>query len=261
MKPIFKQYSIALKKQYGQHFLRNHQVVDHMIQAVLPLTNSNVLEIGPGDGFLTRRILQEPIAQLWAFEIDPEWAQKIRETIKDRRLHLIEQDFLTADLSVLSLQKPWVILANLPYNITFPILHMIQKHKDMFSSGVVMVQEEVAQRLVSTGGRTMGAISLFFQWHFECKLFDKIAPTSFFPAPKVYSRLVYIKPKIVLPKIKQEDAFWRFVKLCFRQPRRTLRNNLGQTQYDLSCLDDETLGLRAQQLGIDGFLRIWDIIN
>lgn len=256
MKPVFK-HNIALKKRYGQHFLRNQQVVDHMVEAVTLSANSNVLEIGPGDGFLTRRILQEPVAQLWAFEIDPEWAQRIKQIIKDRRLQVIEQDFLTVDLSMLAPCKPWIILANLPYNITFPILHMIQTHRDLFAEGVVMVQEEVAQRLVSKGGRTMGAISLFFQWYFEFKLLDKIPPTSFFPAPKVNSRLVYFKPKAIDPVIQQDDAFWKLVSLCFRQPRRTLRNNLAQTQYDISRLDEETLALRAQQLGIDGFLKIW----
>lgn len=257
---MVRQRDIVLKKKFGQHFLRDESVVDHMIDAVNLSPESSVLEIGPGDGFLTNRILQEKIARLWSFEIDYEWAGYLRSSIQDKRFTLIEQDFLTVDFSLLAEHQPWIILANLPYNITFPIFHLLQEHSHLFKEGVVMVQEEVAQRLVSKGGRTLGAVSLFFQWYFDFKLYDKIPPTAFIPPPKIVSRLVYLKPKQNLPEIPHEAEFWEFLRVCFKQPRRTLKNNLSHTKYDIKNVEESILLLRAQQLGIDGFLKIWDLM-
>lgn len=80
------QHGIALKKRYGQHFLRDQSIANHIVEAVELNEKSSVFEIGGGDGFLTRTILQKPIPRLWVFEIDPEWAQYLKTTIKDKRL-------------------------------------------------------------------------------------------------------------------------------------------------------------------------------
>lgn len=120
-----------------------------------------------------------------------------------------------------------------------------------------MLQEEVAQKLVKRSGKGYGFISLYFQYFFEMKLLTKIPPTAFYPAPKIFSRLLYFKTKTDLVAIPHEEEFWKFIKICFRQPRRTLRNNLAQAHYDLSCFDDELLGKRAQQLAMPDFLKVW----
>lgn len=252
---------IEVKKKFGQHFLRNQSVVDHMISAVSLDKTSSVLEIGCGDGFLTRSILQTPIERLWVFEIDADWVAYIKETIKDERLSIFEQNILDIDPQVLEPHKPWVLLSNLPYQITFPILHLIQRNRNLFVQGVIMVQEEVAQKILKTSGRGYGYPSLFFQYYFDWKKMDKIPPEAFEPPPKVFSRLLYFKPKENVPVIPHEQQFWKFIKACFRQPRRTLRNNLDQTHYDTDKIPENSLVLRAQQLTMDDFLKLWELVH
>lgn len=250
-------HDIVIKKQYGQHFLRDHSVLNAMLEAVKIDATTSVFEIGCGDGFLTQAILQTPMARLWVFEIDPEWAGFVQNKFKDKRMTMNLENFLDLDMTRLAPHAPWTVLANLPYNVTFPILHKFQESRHLLQEGVIMLQEEVAQKLVKRSGKGYGFISLYFQYFFEMKLLTKIPPTAFYPAPKIFSRLLYFKTKTDLVAIPHEEEFWKFIKICFRQPRRTLRNNLAQAHYDLSCFDDELLGKRAQQLAMPDFLKVW----
>lgn len=250
---------IAVKKQFGQHFLREQSVVDRMVSAVTISPQTSIFEIGCGDGFLTRSILKTDCARLWVFEIDPEWASYVKNKYQDPKLQIFVEDILTTDWSKFAEHAPWVLLANLPYQITFPFLHKLQELRHLVQEGVVMVQEEVAQKLVKKSGRGYGYPSLFFQHYFELKLLTKISPTAFVPPPKIFSRLVYLKPKFP-EAIPDEQRFWKFLKGCFSQPRRTLRNNLLSTQYAHLLHDDPVLQLRAQQLSMADFLAIWEKI-
>lgn len=251
---------IPLKKKYSQNFLKDMRYIDSILNAVELTPESSVFEVGGGAGALTKAILQHQLKQLWVFEIDPDWAAELKK-IQDGRLTVFEENFLDFDFKRFESSRPWTLLANLPYQITFPILHLLQKHRDLLKEGVIMVQEEVAQKILKTGGRNYGFVSLFFQWFFDWKMLDKVPPEAFYPKPKVFSRLLYFKPKTDVPKIEREDEFWQFVKVCFKQPRRTLRNNLMQTHYDdNSVIKPETLALRAQQLSMDDFLIIWQKI-
>ena len=210
-----------------------------MFQAVALDDQSCVLEIGCGDGFLTRAILRHNIARLRVYEIDDEWVGYIKKTIQDPRLQLEHANFLDVDLHVLKTDAPWTVMANLPYQITFPILHRFQEYRRYLKEGVVMVQEEVAQKIVKTSGRGYGFPSLFFQYYFELKLLEKVPPTAFYPPPKVFSRLLYFKPILNPKPIEREEQFWKFIKVCFKQPRRTLRNNLKSSHYeDISFGED-----------------------
>lgn len=252
---------IPLKKQYGQHFLKDGSIVDNMVHAVHLDSSISVMEIGCGEGILTQAILQSSCKQLTVFEIDQEWADFVTKLYgSDKRLRMMHENVLDVRFDLLEKDKPWVLLANLPYQITFPIFHRLQQYRHLFTEGVVMIQEEVAQKLVKTSGRDYGYSSLFFQYFFELKLLDKIAPESFYPPPKVFSRLLYFKPKTDLVKIPNEEDFWKFIKLCFHQPRRTLRNNLAQSHFDLSKLSSDLLLNRAQQLTMQDLIAIWDIL-
>jgi len=252
---------IPLKKKFGQHFLRDVRVVHNMIFAVEIIEKTSILEIGCGDGFLTKYILSTPAERLLVFEIDSDWANYVRETFKDERLTVIEDNFLDIDFSILEEHKPWTILANLPYQVTFPILHRFQEHRHLIKEGVVMIQEEVAQKIVKTRGRGYGYPSLFFQHYFEWKLLDKVPPTAFHPAPKVFSRTIYFKPRVNIVPIPDEDKFWQFIKHCFKQPRRTLKNNLAHTHYNIDKISDTTLALRAQELSMADLLAVWELIK
>jgi len=250
-----------IKKQFGQHFLRWPQITQAMCERVNLTSTSSVLEIGPGDGFLTKTILQYDIARLWAFEIDADWVEYLNKTIDDNRLTVFHENILDVDVTKFEPHTPWTVLANLPYLITFPILHLLQKNRALLKEGVVMMQEEVAQKIVKTGGRGYGYPSLFFQYYFDWELMQKIPPQAFEPPPKVFSRLLYFKPKQSIVPIPQEKQFWKFIRLCFSHPRRTLRNNLKTTHFDLNKISDETLALRAQQMKMADFISIWDNIR
>lgn len=251
-------HGISLKKQYGQHFLRDDTITQHMIQAVSLKPDSSVFEIGCGDGFLTRAILERKIARLWVFEIDQEWAAYVKNKYPDPRLLMHIENILDVDFSRFEPFKPWILLANLPYQVTFPILHVLKEQRALLQEGVIMVQEEVAQKLTSKGGRSLGFVTLFFQHYFDFKLLDKIKPHAFYPPPKVDSRLVYFKPRHLLEPIPDENAFWQFIKRCFSQPRRTLKNNLQSFHYNFSSVPADTLLLRAQQMNMDQLRLVWD---
>jgi 16S rRNA (adenine1518-N6/adenine1519-N6)-dimethyltransferase len=253
---------IPLKKQFGQHFLRDTRIVHNMIFAVEIKPTTSIFEIGCGDGFLTKYILATPAARLKIFEIDPDWAHYVQETYKDERMTMILDNFLDVDLNPqLEEHAPWTVLANLPYQVTFPILHRFQEYRHFLKEGVVMIQEEVAQKLVKTKGRGYGYPSLFFQHYFELKLLDKVPPTAFHPAPKVFSRLIYFKPHANVIPIPEEEKFWKFIKHCFKQPRRTLKNNLAHTHYAMEKISEDLLVLRAQELRMKDLLEVWERIR
>lgn len=255
------QHGIPLKKQHGQHFLRDQSVVDHMLSAVTLSDNSSVFEIGCGDGFLTRSILKQPLARLWVFEIDPQWAQYVSITYPDPRMVIYQDNILTIDFTIFETHKPWVLLSNLPYQVTFPILTKLLQNRHVLKEGVIMVQEEVAQKIMKTSGRGYGFPALYFNHFFEWKLLQKVPPTAFYPPPKVDSRLLYFKPRQLLDVIPDETEYWKFIKRCFQQPRRTIRNNLQNYDYDLSAVSEETLNLRGQQMSKQDLLNLWELIR
>lgn len=253
---------IELKKKHGQNFLKERSYIERMIDAVHVDKTVSVMEIGCGEGILTQAILEGPCKQLKVFEIDPEWASYVQNLYgTDRRLTMVQENVLDANWDLLIDQGPWILLANLPYHVTFPILYKVHKYREMFQEGVIMVQEEVAQKLVKSGGRDYGYTSLFFQHYFSWKLLDKVPPGAFFPPPKVFSRLIHFVPKKNIMPIVQEEEFWKFIKLCFHQPRRTLHNNLKQSHLDITKLFNELLQKRAQQLTMQDFLSIWNLLH
>jgi 16S rRNA (adenine1518-N6/adenine1519-N6)-dimethyltransferase len=170
-------------------------------------------------------------------------------------------NFLDVDLDMLKPHAPWVMLSNLPYHITFPILHRVYKYRELISEGVLMMQEEVAQKIVKTHGRGYGYVSLFFQYYFDWNLLSKVPPTAFYPHPKVFSRLIQFTTKKQVEPIPHEKEFWRFIKFCFLHPRRTLKNNLMQTHIPIDAIDQDILQLRAQQMSMTQFLALWTTLH
>lgn len=254
-------HGIPLKKRFGQHFLREQIYIDHMIDAVELTDESSVFEIGCGDGFLTKSILKAPIKRLWVFEIDEAWAEHVERVYHDTRMTVFTENILDTDFSRFEEYAPWTLLANLPYQVTFPILYRLVEHRKLLKEGVIMIQEEVAQKILKTYGRGYGFASLYFQHYFMWRALDKVPPTAFYPPPKVVSRLLYFAPLEDPEPIPNEEEFWGFIKRCFGQPRRTLRNNLQSYHYDVTKVPQETLSLRAQQMSMDDLRALWDILR
>ena len=260
MKKMPSSDGIHLKKKHGQFFLRDKQIILDMLSH-LDLKQKSVFEIGCGDGFLTREIFCQDVERLWVFEIDPEWAEKVSRECLGSNFKMHISDFLEVDLSILDEHKPWTMLSNLPYHLTFPILHRLHEHRTSITEGIVMMQEEVAQKIVKKRGRGYGYVSLFFQYYFDWELLSKVPPTAFFPHPKVFSRLIKFVTKQNVTPIPDEKKFWKFIKFCFANPRRTLRNNLAQTHISLDKVPEEYLKLRAQQMSMTDFLSLWETLK
>lgn len=250
---------ILLKKQFGQHFLQDHFYIDQVVNRIVFTPETKVFEIGCGEGVLTKAIAKQPLLnKLRVFEIDPEWAALVKKDLaSDTRVEVTQANILDENLNQIFAGEKWTLLANLPYCITFPILHLLQKSSAVVKEGVIMIQEEVAQKIMKKSGRGYGYPSLFFQHYFDWQLMDKVPPTAFFPPPKVDSRLLYFKTNESPEFIVDEEGFWKFIKLCFLQPRRTLKNNLQQSKFGLEPFDAELLKKRAQELSMKDFLDIW----
>lgn len=254
---------IELKKKFGQHFLQDQFFIDKVIEKIPFTPGMNVFEIGCGEGVLTKAIAAQPnLHKLRVFEIDAEWANLVKKDLQhDARVEVCLSNILDIDLNEAFKGEQWVLLANLPYCITFPILHLLQQSSAVVKEGVIMIQEEVAQKIVQTSGRGYGYPSLFFQHYFDWQLMDKVPPTAFFPPPKVFSRLLYFKTKENPVSIPDEPGFWKFIKACFLQPRRTLKNNLQQSKYGIEAFSDDLLKKRAQELSMQDFLTIWKTLQ
>lgn len=256
----------GFKKHLGQNFLRNKSIAINMIEKVNITKDHTIVEIGCGDGFLSKTILENSKCKnLICFEIDPFWIEQTKKKISDPRYQVIEQDILKLDWKSLSKNQPLIILANLPYQISFPIMFKIIENKNLIESGVVMVQEEVAQKIVSDKGKNFNHVSMQMQHNLELELMDKIGPENFYPSPKVNSRTFYFKPKRENLGLNQEQKFWNFLKNCFKYPRQTLKNNLkkhGIFNANLEEKFDEKYFMqRAQQLSFKDFKQIYQTLS
>lgn len=251
------------KKSLGQHFLRRHSVVDAMIEKVKASCDGRVvLEIGCGDGFLTEKILAKTdCKKLICLELDSHWADFVSNKIQDPRLVVYNVNALDVDWLSLAEGEKMVMLANLPYNVSVPLIKKLREELSAFIEGVFMVQEEVAQRFAAKGGANFGSISVFLQHVLDFGLMTKIPPEAFSPPPQVDSRLVYFKPKQSLIQIREEAGFWRFIKACFASPRRMLRNNIKGYNFSSDVLNQKIEGLRAQQMTFEQLLELWHTLN
>ncbi len=210
-----------------------------------------VVEIGPGRGALTRHLL-ERADRVVAIELDARLAEHLRSKFPTGRLEVIQADVLTVDLA------PWgeaPIAGNLPYYITSPIIEKVI-HARM-KRGVFLVQKEVAARLAAKpGSRDFGFLTVHTQLLAEVDLLFSVPLAAFAPPPKVDSAVVRLLPRD--PGLGDPEAFLAFAALCFRQKRKTLRNNLsGRYPRDLLSAQPEA-NLRAEQLSVAQLVNLYE---
>ena len=225
------------KKSYGQNFLQDRQVVAEIIAAAAIGEEDRVIEIGPGLGALTKDLLARA-REVNIIEIDKEliafWQQR-----PDPRLHLHAGDALSLNWRALFPAPPYILAANLPYNISTPILFKMIEERDLFKRLVLMFQKEVGDRICAPpGGKDYGVLSVFCQLWFDVRKVVIVPPGAFHPAPKVHSIVVQLDP-LPAPRVALDDysTFRRVVKGAFGQRRKTLRNALGGAGFTTARID------------------------
>lgn len=216
------------KKSYGQHFLRDSGILGRIVGGAGVQPGDRVLEIGPGPGALTRALLGAG-ATVWAVEADPRMVEHL-EGASLRGLHLLAADALQVDYRALAEAAggPLRLVANLPYNISGPLLARLLRQREAFVSMTLMLQKEVADRLLAPpGGRTRGRLSVLAQCFCELRLLLKVSPGSFRPPPKVHSAVIRldVRPEPPAP-LQDEESLWWVVREGFGRRRKMLRNSL-----------------------------------
>jgi 16S rRNA (adenine1518-N6/adenine1519-N6)-dimethyltransferase len=254
-KELLASYGRYPRKRLGQHFLIDPNVLNRVIEAAELSKDDLVIEIGSGLGVVTAE-LAKLVYHLIAVEIDKELLRISKEVLKSyQNISFVAKDILEADLQKLILGRKYKILGNLPYYITAPIVEKIFEIKDKPELAVLMVQKEVAERMVSApGSKKYGSFSIFVQYHAEIKLDSYVSKSSFLPWPEVGSAIVVLKPYQTPPfGVKNEKLFFEIVHAAFQQRRKKIRNSLQK--YDLERIGID-LNRRPETLSIDDFVEI-----
>lgn len=257
------------KKRLGQNFLIDESVIDCITEEVTE--NDTVLEIGPGAGFVTENIVQKA-KKLYAVEIDEDAIEALQH-IKTEKFHLIHNDILKTELKDLE-DTTFKVVANIPYYITSPILaHLLGEIDDLnnenrkrISEIILMVQYEVAQRLVAnenSPSKQYGLLSILTQFNADVEMIQKVPRKSFYPAPKVDSALVRIKindePKV---KVKDYTYLKRVIKAAFATRRKNLKNSLMNAGFNKNAVIETLKNLelnentRGETLSIEQFAKL-----
>ncbi len=265
------------RKRFGQNFLHDQAVIEKIVAAVILSAEQTVVEIGPGQGALTLKLLSHlpASASLTAIELDRDLIAPLEQLAREHSIfRVLEGDVLQIDLMGLreSLNKPLTICGNLPYNISSPLLIKLLESQlaweknqrvdasDSFCSAMVfMLQKEVVGRICATAGsKSYGRLGVLLQSVFDCQFLFDVPPTAFKPAPKVTSAVMRMVPK-ANPQVSSVTfaPFQQLVAAAFAQRRKTLRNTLkGLVPVDAFAELGIDPGLRAEMLSIEQFVAL-----
>jgi len=249
------------KAKLGQHFLVNRSIAEKMTQTFLPVEGP-ILEIGPGKGILTQNLLNRcPGCRITAVELDNTLFCELKNRFnKCTSIDLLNRNILQVDLDELFPGKNEAVnvIGNVPYYISKELLDWVIAHYNKIKKGMFMMQKEFVNKLISPAN----AQSILFVWLYRVEKLFEVQPGSFSPRPRVKSS-VFLFERILSPHEKDIDAdvmdFYRFVRQCFRNRRKTLFNNLGAS-YETKTLEEILAKLhinpkvRAEQLTLKDFL-------
>jgi len=254
---VVTQYKLRARHKLGQHFILDQSLCDRIARAAAPLTN--VIEIGPGPGGLTRALLDQGAARVVAIERDRRCIDALQQlsAVYPDRLEVVEADALEVDAGALFAGARPKIVANLPYNIGTALLLKWLEQATQFECLVLMFQKEVADRLVATPGtRTYGRLSVRVQWLCHCEKLFSVRASAFSPPPKVDSAVVRLTPRSTPLAAADPDMLTRVTAAAFGQRRKMLRAALKSLGSDpIPMLDAAGISgtARAETLQIEDF--------
>lgn len=229
-------------------------MLEKIAAAAVPKHAAQVVEIGAGEGVLTEKLL-ERAGRVYAIEVDPNLVAKLLMRFRgEPRLKIVSQDVLATDLTQWG---PAVVTGNLPYYITSPVIERTLAMGRLLERAVFLIQKEVAERLTAKPGtRDYGFLTVATRMHADARMLFKVPPGAFSPPPKVDSAVVQLDP---LPHSEAGDPtpMLAFLSLCFKQKRKTLRNNLGPIFGNELIEAQPEAKLRAEQLTLDQFRSLY----
>ncbi len=274
LKDLLKRHDLYAKKSFGQNFLVDGNILDIIIESADLEEDDNVIEVGPGLGALTLRILEEiPDGELLAIEKDRELCSILRQELSEfDNFSLVEADILEYNLEELLNDKDfkdldYKLMANLPYNITSPLIRLFLERKTRPEKMVLMVQREVAERIVAEpGGKDYGTLSIAVQYYARAEIQHYISPEVFVPRPRVESAIITLDLTDPHPeRADDEDIFFKVVRAMFQQRRKIIRNSLSKAaQVDFPRdIVDEALAraeidpkIRGEKLSIQRVIKL-----
>ena len=267
---MFK-YELQAKKRFGQNFLIDSNIVKKIVDTANVDKNTVVIEIGPGIGAMTE-LLAEKAKKVICFEIDSEMVEIITKEVIENKVNNIEineMDFLKVDLKDYDIVADRIIVvSNLPYYITTPIIFKLLG-EDVVSEIYVMVQDEVARRLVGMPGtKDYGSLSVMIKFLAEAKFEFKVGRNCFLPAPNVDSAIVSIKRKKTDYNLTNEGNFLKFIQGIFEMRRKTLINNLlkilstSRVEIENKFIENNfDINVRSESLNLDEIVKLYRVLG
>jgi 16S rRNA (adenine1518-N6/adenine1519-N6)-dimethyltransferase len=251
---------IKAKKSLGQNFLVDKNIIDKIINTI-PITDSEILEVGPGTGNLTREILKKSPSKMYLIEKDTLLSESLNEIV-DERVKIFNEDILKFNENSLSKNKIKVF-GNLPYNISTEILsNWITNLKEecWFTDLVLMFQKEVADRIIAQSNTSAyGRLSILANWRLNINKICDISPESFSPRPKIQSTLIHFTPKKKFVEIKDPINLEKITRIFFSHRRKMLKkpfNQIFNGKVDLLNKFNLDLNLRPQNLDFDTYYKL-----
>lgn len=264
MQEILDSNNFKLKKQFGQNFIVDENIINNIISKSDIDKDTLVIEIGPGAGSLTYK-LALVAKNVLCYEIDNSVEPVLKENLKNLdNVEIIFNDFLKVDvlndLKRYNYSKLYVV-ANLPYYITTPIIIKIIEDSIPVDKIVVMVQKEVGDRFkAEPNSKDYGSLSIFLNYYYNVKKLLDVSRNVFIPKPNIDSIVVEFSKKEIINKAKNEKVFFKLIRDSFVQKRKTLRNNLKNYPLDkiekVLLRHNLDLSVRAEALSIDIFIEI-----
>ena len=273
LKTLFQKYSFSPLKRFGENYLVDGNVKDKIITEANVNTGDTILEIGPGFGALTFDLAASG-AGVFAVEKDKKAFEILKDLVKESlpKLKIFNEDILEYDLDKIFTVNKIKVVGNLPYYITTPVIEYIIKNRAIVESALIVMQKEVALRLLAPpGSKDRGSISCFVQYYMKPEHLYTINRTSFYPVPDVDSSLLRLnilhKPVF---EVKDEPAFFKIVRGAFNQRRKSIINSLSREAV-LDIPKEKLIGIlkelkidpasRPEDLPLSSFASIANAIN
>ena len=261
--------SVRPKKYLGQHFLKDEEIAKRIAETLSLNGYSNVLEIGPGMGVLTKYLLSRNI-NLVVMDLDEESIVYLNHSFPlehpevlqtEAKFKVIEADFLTFDLKQLYGDEQFAIIGNFPYNISSQIVFKTLELRKQVPEFAGMFQKEVAQRICEKpGSKTYGILSVLVQVFYHAEYLFTVHPQVFEPPPRVQSGVLRLVRKENITLDCDERLFFKVVKATFNQRRKTIRNSLKAFDLAVNIMEDSIFDQRPEQLGVQDFIALTRMI-